>query len=163
MVVDIFFQPDTYDSYYGYPWTTKEAGRDYARDKEVKIIHHIKYEYAEKIINYFEKRRRKIRAVSVSQICNSYDDQLRMGRLKFLRDYTCNHNPKSNRNISLKMRFNVLKRDKYRCKICGRSEKDNVKLEIDHIYPFSKGGLTVISNLQSLCFDCNRGKRAELM
>lgn len=57
------------------------------------------------------------------------------------------------------LRFKVLKRDHYRCCICGRSQKeDGVKLEVDHKIPVSKGGKTEMNNLWTLCFECNRGK-----
>ena len=56
------------------------------------------------------------------------------------------------------MRYNVLKRDNFRCQICGRSAQDGVTLEVDHIIPISKGGKTEYSNLRTLCKDCNRGK-----
>lgn len=63
------------------------------------------------------------------------------------------------RNIlSSSMRYNVLKRDNFRCQICGRSAQDGVTLEVDHIIPISKGGKTEYSNLRTLCKDCNRGK-----
>jgi hypothetical protein len=58
----------------------------------------------------------------------------------------------------LKDRFLIFKRDKYRCKICGRSAKDGIKLELDHIIPKSKNGINDISNYQTLCRDCNNGK-----
>lgn len=68
------------------------------------------------------------------------------------------------RSISKGLRFNVLKRDGYRCVICGRNSKeDGVKLEIDHIHPVSKGGGKHIENLQTLCGDCNRGKSDKSM
>ncbi len=67
---------------------------------------------------------------------------------------------KSNRNPSLALRFSVLARDSFRCVTCGRSPATlaGLVLEVDHIYPWSKGGETLKENLQTLCFDCNRGK-----
>lgn len=59
-----------------------------------------------------------------------------------------------------KLRYQVLKRDHYRCVICGRSAKDGVKLHVDHIKPVSRGGKTTLSNLRTLCSDCNLGKSA---
>jgi len=34
-----------------------------------------------------------------------------------------------------------------------------VVLEVDHIEPKAKGGKDIMNNLQTACFDCNRGKR----
>lgn len=56
------------------------------------------------------------------------------------------------------LRYDVLRRDGYRCRICGRSQADGVTLEVDHIVPVSRGGKTEMSNLQTLCWDCNHGK-----
>lgn len=60
--------------------------------------------------------------------------------------------------IGLSLRYFVLKRDKFKCCFCGRTGKDTT-LEIDHKIPVSSGGSNNINNLQTLCFDCNRGKR----
>jgi 5-methylcytosine-specific restriction enzyme A len=68
---------------------------------------------------------------------------------------------KRTRDITLKVRMQILQRDSFQCVYCGRKPPD-VKLEIDHIIPFSKGGSNDISNLQTLCFDCNRGKSNHL-
>ena len=57
------------------------------------------------------------------------------------------------------LRYAVLKRDQFRCQICGASAAEGVKLEVDHIRPISKGGKTEMSNLRTLCERCNRGKR----
>ena len=54
-------------------------------------------------------------------------------------------------------RVDVLRRDNHRCVYCGVSAK-KAELEIDHIIPFSKGGSNAISNLQTLCSVCNKGK-----
>lgn len=56
------------------------------------------------------------------------------------------------------IRYNVLKRDNFSCQICGITVKDGTKLHVDHIIPVSKGGKTVMSNLQTLCERCNIGK-----
>lgn len=60
--------------------------------------------------------------------------------------------------VTPKVRMQVLSRDDYTCQICGRSRKDGVKLEVDHKIPVAKGGTSELSNLWTLCFDCNRGK-----
>lgn len=67
---------------------------------------------------------------------------------------------KTNRDPSLRLRFKVLKRDNFSCKQCGASPaKDkNVELHVDHIKPWSKGGETILENLQTLCQKCNLGK-----
>lgn len=62
------------------------------------------------------------------------------------------------RNIPLSLRFKVLERDNGRCKLCGKNPMDGVKLHVDHVVPYSLGGLTVLENLQTLCMDCNLGK-----
>ena len=56
------------------------------------------------------------------------------------------------------LRYDILKRDNFKCQICGRSVEDGVKLHVDHIIPISKGGKTEWNNLRTLCQDCNLGK-----
>ena len=71
-----------------------------------------------------------------------------------------NSQRRTGRDPSLRLRFRVMQRDNYTCKQCGASPaKDpNVELHIDHIFPWSKGGDTVMENLQTLCLKCNLGK-----
>lgn len=61
------------------------------------------------------------------------------------------------KSIPKRMRFEVLKRDKFTCQYCGRQAPD-VVLNIDHIKPVSKGGKNELTNLITSCFDCNSGK-----
>ena len=61
-------------------------------------------------------------------------------------------------SVSKKLRFEVFKRDGFRCSYCGK-EPPQVVLECDHIDPKSKGGKDDINNLITACFDCNRGKK----
>ena len=67
---------------------------------------------------------------------------------------------KSTRAISDKLRYQVLKRDNFKCCACVASPaKDpSVELHIDHIIPWSKGGESTLKNLQTLCSKCNIGK-----
>lgn len=60
--------------------------------------------------------------------------------------------------INNDIRYEVLKRDNFRCKICGMSAEDGIKLHVDHIIPVSKGGKSTMNNLQTLCERCNLGK-----
>lgn len=60
--------------------------------------------------------------------------------------------------VTQKMRYDVLHRDGFRCVKCGRSKEDGVKLHVDHIKPVSRGGKSKMSNLQTLCEDCNMDK-----
>lgn len=59
--------------------------------------------------------------------------------------------------VSNKVRFYIYQRDGYKCCKCGRGD-DLVFLEIDHIKPISKGGKSNLSNLQTLCRECNKNK-----
>ena len=70
----------------------------------------------------------------------------------------------SSRSISDKLRYQVLKRDNFKCCACGASPaKDpSVELHIDHIIPWSKGGENTAENLQTLCSKCNLGKSNNL-
>lgn len=62
------------------------------------------------------------------------------------------------RNIPGKVRLDVFERDDYKCQMCGRTVEDGIKLHIDHIVPFSKGGSNDMDNLQVLCHECNLAK-----
>ena len=66
---------------------------------------------------------------------------------------------KRSRHIPAAVRVSVLHRDDHKCVFCGRNALQ-VQLEVDHKVPFSKGGSNELSNLETLCIDCNRGKGA---
>lgn len=63
------------------------------------------------------------------------------------------------------LRTKIKERDNYTCQYCGASteEQDLLLLEIDHIIPVSKGGLTSPDNLQTLCWKCNRSKSNKIL
>lgn len=63
--------------------------------------------------------------------------------------------------VTPSLRYDVMRRDNFRCQICGSTASDGVKLHVDHIVPVSKGGKTTESNLRTLCDRCNMGKGAK--
>lgn len=66
--------------------------------------------------------------------------------------------------MNSRLREFIKKRDNYTCRKCGVSSRDesHLLLEIDHVIPVSKGGLTTENNLQTLCWKCNRTKGAKV-
>lgn len=63
------------------------------------------------------------------------------------------------------LREKIKIRDNFTCKMCSLSTavEKNLLLEIDHIMPLSKGGITSEENLQTLCWRCNRAKGAKIL
>jgi len=61
--------------------------------------------------------------------------------------------------LSKKLRFEVFKRDKFKCQYCGK-EAPNIVLHVDHIEPVKGGGKNDLLNLVTSCADCNLGKKA---
>ena len=70
------------------------------------------------------------------------------------------NNKQTGRDPSLRLRWHVLQRDRFTCCACGASPANDpsVELHVDHVTPWSKGGESVLENLQTLCAKCNLGK-----
>lgn len=67
--------------------------------------------------------------------------------------------------MTRKLRAYIKERDNYTCCICKNSvyNEHNLLLEVDHIIPISKGGMTEENNLQTLCWKCNRAKADKII
>ncbi len=59
--------------------------------------------------------------------------------------------------LSKKLRFEVFKRDSFRCQYCGGAAPE-VLLVVDHVHPVAEGGKNDILNLITACQPCNSGK-----
>lgn len=72
---------------------------------------------------------------------------------------------KTGRTPSAKLKKQIFERDNATCQQCGTNEEKEpgVKLVIDHIIPYSKGGETIYENLQVLCRKCNIEKRNKVL
>lgn len=66
------------------------------------------------------------------------------------------------RRVTDKLRYQILRRDGFRCQLCGASQADGVRLHVDHIIPVSKGGTSDVENLRTLCDRCNLGKSDQM-
>jgi hypothetical protein len=62
-------------------------------------------------------------------------------------------------------RFRILRRDGFRCKMCGRGPDDaeGIILHVDHKMPLAKGGTDEDENLWTLCNECNGAKSDTIM
>jgi 5-methylcytosine-specific restriction endonuclease McrA len=77
------------------------------------------------------------------------------------------------------LRLQIIRRDGYRCRICGRTgtfprrrrawwepfrpEGPRIGLQVDHIRPLSQGGTSNPANLQTLCKACHEKKTGRLL
>jgi len=68
------------------------------------------------------------------------------------------HRRKSSGYVPGTARYEVLKRAKFRCELCGISA-DEKAIEVDHILPRNHGGSDELHNFQALCYSCNATKR----
>lgn len=63
--------------------------------------------------------------------------------------------------VTQKDRFEVLRRDGYRCQYCGAGPE--ATLQVDHVVPVAAGGTDDISNLRTACSACNSGKSSRIL
>ncbi len=65
--------------------------------------------------------------------------------------------------MTARLRGWIKDRDNHTCLHCGISvtAEPHLLLEVDHIIPLSRGGLSEPNNLQTLCWRCNRTKGAK--
>ena len=61
------------------------------------------------------------------------------------------------------LRNKVFERDEYTCQICGKTRAEGAILCIDYIVPRVLGGTSELTNLQTLCVECNTVKGTSIM
>ena len=62
------------------------------------------------------------------------------------------------RFASNEQRIFILERDLYACRYCG-NHLTNETANMDHIWPWRRGGRTIVENLVTCCRWCNRKKK----
>ena len=89
----------------------------------------------------------------LAPMATAYDGSYGFKSISNMPDYVFKRAPRP------KHRMCVLKRDKYRCRLCGRSPDNHtdIELHVHHIRPWARGGLTEDDNLITLCDTCHNG------
>lgn len=67
------------------------------------------------------------------------------------------------KNRSPNERGVLFRRDDYTCRYCGNGDDPENPLELDHVYPISRGGEDVPENIVVSCLRCNRRKHTNIM
>lgn len=88
-----------------------------------------------------------------------HDGNIILGGAGFLSTGQMPDSAATDRALSRKNRLAVLKRDDYRCSICGRRARDNsdIELAVHHIIPWRMAGPTHPDNMITLCGTCHKG------
>ena len=97
---------------------------------------------------------------------NNDDAKLKPGEYLLAEQPPEKRNVAFSRNISAKLRAEVLDRNGFTCQMCGLTPGDidpetgrKVRLHIGHIKDKSLGGKDELSNLRALCSTCNQGAK----
>lgn len=62
-------------------------------------------------------------------------------------------------DFSATQKKQILKRDEYKCVVCGQGEKEGYEIHVDHIKPKDRGGRATVENGQTLCATHNFRKK----
>lgn len=108
--------------------------------------------------DYFLKDFESLTKDQIEELINLCNEKLE-AYIKKRGEKIWSHRKLSEGYISGTIRYEVLKRAKLHCELCGISNHEKV-LEVDHIIPRKHGGTDEISNFQALCYSCNAMKGA---
>ncbi|MGY4961472.1 HNH endonuclease [Streptomyces sp. 900105245] len=61
---------------------------------------------------------------------------------------------------AIKLRYEILERDKKTCQDCGRVPGQGASLQVHHVLPVHQGGDNDAANLVTLCSECHGGRHA---
>lgn len=123
-------------------------------------INTVRYQRRYKQVNYIkipysvpvENPPQSYSLVELKNVCKSLEASgFTLSRNKYF-----SKNQRSLMTPELKRQVKI--RDNYTCQCCGKYMPDEVGLHIDHIVPVSRGGKSILSNLQVLCDKCNLRK-----
>jgi len=138
--------------------TQKEIIMEFFKNNPKRDIHHpeivdwVVEEFKKRTGNIFRDPDRQIRQLHQ----NGFLIKISKGIYKYDPDFV---KEKKLEDFTPKQKEKILKRDNYRCVICGKGRRDGVELHVDHIKPKDKGGKATIENGQTLCSTHNFRKK----
>lgn len=137
--------------------TLEELMKEFYKEKQMSCAQ-ISKKLKEKGINFSE--RSLARVAEKLGIVRSNGDAFRLavkqGRVKWA--YKDPRLKANRKRLPTRTRLQILNRDNFKCKFCGAGPQ-TTNLEVDHIIPLTQNGTNDPSNLQTLCHECNVGKR----
>ena len=118
-------------------------------------------------VSEWARRVRELREDEGWQILTSNNDAgLKTGEYLLKEAPPEKSNVRFSRNISKRLRAEVLDRNGFTCQMCGLTPSDidpetgrKVRMHIGHILDKSFGGKEELSNLRALCSTCNQGAK----
>lgn len=136
----------------------KDLILEYFRNNPKRDISHP--EIVDWVVEEYKKRTKKVFRDPDRQIRQLHQDgfliKVKKGIYRFDKDFV---KEKKLYNFTQKQKREILKRDNYRCVICGKGKNDGIELHVDHIKPKDKGGNATITNGQTLCATHNFRKK----
>lgn len=89
----------------------------------------------------------------------AFDPRALNEQVYYARELIAKHVVTERAKMTRALRIEILKRDGFRCKLCGATARDTL-LHVDHMIPIARGGTSHPINLQALCERCNVAKAA---
>jgi 5-methylcytosine-specific restriction endonuclease McrA len=127
-----------------------ESGMSCGEIREFVANKYNAYCSSRNILDYVKRSGVAIRDKKASKI-----NAIKRGRMIYYKKPE--HEKYKSKVLSIKIRLEVLTRDKFQCVLCGNSPKTGHSLEIHHLKPESNK----IDDLRTLCFLCHRGLHAK--
>lgn len=148
--------------------SSKERIRQFLLSKVGKVVTSLQISKAiGRDVTEWARRVRELRENEGWKILTHHDRaNLKPGQYLLESKPPKNHDIKFAREISSKLRAEVLDRNGFTCQMCGLTPGDvdpntgrKVRLHIGHIRDKNLGGKAELSNLRALCSNCNQGAK----
>lgn len=120
--------------------------------KHPEIVDWVTEEWKNRTNEVFRDPDRQIRQLSQKGLLQ----KISKGIYRFNSEFAVNRNLE---NFTHVQKLKILKRDNYRCVICGKGKEDGIELQVDHIIPKDLYGKSTLENGQTLCAQHNFKKK----